>query len=93
MRELLPRLNEVGPYAWVECDGERWGDYVATTVLAPSWARIVEWEDGPGYLLDVHFKSDSPDAEAELRALEKTLLDHVLPGIGARRVRAADTAE
>ena len=89
LAELAARLAG-GPWRWIERDGERWGDYLATVGVPGAIVKLIVDEPGPGTgAINVRFASTDPDAAAQLAALRRTLEQAVLPAIGARAVAAA----
>jgi hypothetical protein len=97
LEEIFSRLNEVGPWKWTERDNDRWADYMsAVPVREPhrSAVKILIDPDSPDlYAVNVLFKSDHPDAQAQFDAMRITLFERLLPAIGARDLTRTDTYE
>jgi len=89
LQQLLARLNEVGPWRWVEWYNENWGDYVRTSGLNAGIIKIYVEPDR--YVAETKFESDAPDAAAALEALRTTLFERVLPAINARDLTPTET--
>lgn len=91
---MFARLNEVGPWRWLERDNDRWADYLSAVFNRAAPCAIVKiiYDEGL-YAVNVNFSSDDPDAEAEFEAMRHTLFELLLPAIGARDLAETDDYE
>jgi len=92
LEQLFARLNQAGPWRWTMRDSEHWGDYISTRVVpAPDDAMVKIYVEPDHYVVNASFESEHPDATAKLQELRSTLLEKVLPALGARDVTPAET--
>lgn len=90
LRALLARLNERGPWRWIERENEGWGDYISARALPdPDYGIIkILYEDGC-YIVNFNL-------EAEPEKLDEvcdTLFTYLLPGVGAMKLTETDSYE
>lgn len=92
LSDMLVRLNNHGPWRWIERDSEHWGDYISTRALKdPDYAMLKIFVEPRHFAVNVKFESSRPDAQASLDELRQTLLTNALPMVGARNVQPTDT--
>ena len=95
LQQIFARLNEAGPWQWVEWANDNWGDYIwartSTEHPAPDRVKVMICVETDHYVIYTRFKSETPDAKAKLEALRATLFEKVLPAVGARDLSPADT--
>jgi len=92
LSDMLVRLNNNGPWRWIERDSEHWGDYISTRALKdPDYAMVKLFVEPSHFAVNVKFESSRPDAQTSVDGLRQTLLTKVLPLIGARNVQPTDT--
>ena len=92
--EMLARLNENGPWRWIERDNDNWGEYISAVALPDPHRGTVKIIVEPDhYVVNVLLKSEQPDAEALFESVRNTLFDHLLPAIGATDLARTDTYE
>jgi hypothetical protein len=92
--EVLARLNEVGPWSWIERDNDRWGEYISALALPDPHRGTVKIIVEPDhYVVNVLLTSQDPDAEALFESVRETLFDRLLPAIGATGLARTDTYE
>jgi hypothetical protein len=92
MEDIYAKVNELGPWRWSMRDSEQWGDYISTRAV-PEYGMVKIVTDGGRYVANVKFKSERPNAEAELAELRETLLASLLPAILARDVQPTDSLD
>jgi hypothetical protein len=92
---IFSRLTEQGTWRWLERDNDNWGEYLSSRVLHdPDHGMVKIFAEGDGaYVVNVSLESSQPDAQARYDAVRKTLLEKILPALGARDVADADTRE
>jgi hypothetical protein len=101
IEQMLDRLNEVGPWTWMERDNDRWANYMSATPFGDALRQlnvkiITEPENQDLFAVGLIFRSESPDVDADRALLEttrRTLFDRVLPAIGARELTKTDNYE
>lgn len=108
INEMFTRLNELGPWTWIERENDRWGDYISAAVLRHPERGIVKLliDEEPAngmsgqtpskdwrFVIQVSLASDAPNALATFDEIQSTLLERVLPAVGARDVQEAETIE
>ncbi len=95
--QIYARLQQVGPWEWYERDNDRWDNYLsASPTEEPVDVGVkIFVEDRGLYVADILFRYREEDAEAraEYDAVRKTLLERLLPALGARDVQPADPRE
>jgi hypothetical protein len=84
LAELRARLDELGPYRWIERDNDRWGDYISTRSEAGMIKIFVEHGD---FAIDL--KLDGTDLASVWRAV----FEELLPAVGAELLGEVDTYE
>lgn len=107
LREMSVRLNETGPWRWIERDNDQWGFYFYAGVLPRLQRGIVKlyvddnprnlnWADvkpsDARFVVEVHLQSDEPNALAIFGEIERTLFERILPACGARDIQETETA-
>jgi hypothetical protein len=94
LTQIALQLGEAGGWRWMEREGERWGDYLSTVGVPGATVKIFMNEPTPGTCaVSIRFESDAPDAQAQAAAIERRVLDAVLPAIGAHAIVATDYFE
>jgi hypothetical protein len=86
--ELLDRLNQIGPWHWMERDSEYY-DYISC-LGCPTGARLKIFREKDGYVLNLRYKNDVPDAPTVWDGLQRQFLDQILPSLGARDVQLTE---
>ncbi len=87
--EMLEELNRTTPWTWVMGDSETFGDYLVTRPYKRfSKFRIVE-ETG-GYLFDIFYDFDDPEAADLWETQHELILQELLPALKARDIKPAD---
>lgn len=88
------KLNDLGPWRWIERDNDRFGEYLSTRVLdAPDDGMIKVFVEGDGYAINVFLESDSPTAEARFASVKDTVFKVLLPGIEATNITRTEMYE
>jgi hypothetical protein len=85
---LRRRLNELGPWHWIERDSHWYGDY-ASTMPSPHKVMLKIFEEPDGFVIQFGDRYGGV-ANAELedyQALRHTIFSRFLPSIGARDIR------
>jgi hypothetical protein len=85
--DLRVRLNELGPWNWVERDNDRWGEYISTRALPEGIVKILV--DNGLYVVNFVLEAE-PE---KLDAVYDTLFTYVLPNIGATQLIETDPYE
>ncbi len=91
--QVLAKLNQTGPWEWVERDNDSWGWYISAAPLDDPHYAIVKVIFERPRAVNVRFESDADNADALLEDLRRTLLERLLPALGARNVAPTDTYE
>jgi len=93
---MFSRLQQVGPWRWLERDSDRWDAYISATPVSESHREkaIVKIfvEDG-FYVVDILLRSDHPEPRTKYEGVLQTLSQSLLPAIGAREINSADPRE
>lgn len=91
LEALRSRLDEVGPWDWIERESHWWGDYISAGCKR-DYAILKIYETGePGYQIDIRFESEGPAAQEEWEAFHADILDRLLPAIPAGSVHPTET--
>jgi hypothetical protein len=89
--EVLARLNELGPWQWVERDSDRWGEYIAANAVdAPHKGVAKILIDAGRYVINVALRSDAADPESAFADVRRVVLEKLLPAVGATDVAVTD---
>jgi hypothetical protein len=88
--EIFTRLNEMGLWRWSRRYNDNWGDYVSTRALS-DYAMVKIFQEPDHYAVNVVFEVNRATADAEFSEFQGTLLNQILPSIGAREVTDTDT--
>ena len=92
LAQIFARLNEAGPWRWLERDSDHWGDYLSSVALRGVHTAVLKiFEEPTHFVVQTRFESEAPDSAAELETLRATLFEKVLPAIEARELTPADT--
>lgn len=95
LAQILAHLNEVGPWTWHERDNDDWGPYIMATRVSPtaerSNAKILYEHDG--YAVNIHYHGRDPRAPTDFESLRKTVLEQILPSLGARDIAETEDYE
>lgn len=92
--EMFSRLQELGPWRWIERDSDRWDAYISALALdEPAWAMVKIFVEEGFYVVDVLFRSDHPDAQPQYEDVHRTLFERILPAIGGRDIARSDPRE
>jgi hypothetical protein len=90
---MLAKLNQVGPWEWVEWNNDRYGMYICAVPRREprqSRVKILVDDDVDRFAVNAVLYGDD---KATVDEVERTLLDRVLPAIGARDLKPTDTYE
>jgi hypothetical protein len=93
LASIMKRLSELGPWKWYERDNDRFGDFMfAMPAGEPhrSDVKILRDTEKDLYAVNVTFRSEAPDAQAQFDSMRETLFTRLLPGIGARELTKTD---
>lgn len=83
--QIRARLNELGPWKWIERDNDNWGPYTSAVFNRAAARAIVKiLHEGEGYAVIVHYSWDDPRAPDDFEAARRILFENLLPAIGAR---------
>jgi hypothetical protein len=89
--DMLKRLNEVGPWQWIDRDSDRYGEYIAArAVEAPHHGTAKILFDDDRYVINVALRSEEPDPQPAFDGVRKLVLDKVLPALGASDITETD---
>lgn len=92
LAQLFARLNEVGPWTWLERDNENWGDYLSSLASRDPYRTMVKiYEEPTHFVVQMRFESEEADAASVFDTLRATLFERLLPAIGARDLTPTDT--
>lgn len=87
---ILARLNELGPWRWIERENDRWGDYISARALPePDEGMVKILVDGDHFVANLVLEAEP----AKLDAVHDTLFTYLLPGIGATKVTETEHFE
>jgi hypothetical protein len=95
MAEVLRRLNDLGPWEWIERDSDSWGAYISARVLAePHDHGMVKLISDEGhYIVNVYLRSTHPDAGVEFAAVRDIVFQRLLPALGVTDAYKTDDIE
>jgi hypothetical protein len=91
--EMRERLNALGRWHWIARDSDRFGEYTSSVPRADypdpdeAYVRIVEPDEGPGYVIEFRLETERPDALQEWQRFEARIRDEVLAAIDATDVQ------
>lgn len=94
LSEIRAKLNDIGPWSWIERDNDRFGEYISTRAMPdpdPGFIKIFVEPDH--YAVNVVLKSERVDAPEEFAIVRNTLMQKLLPAIDARNIRDTGTYE
>lgn len=88
--EIRARLDEAGPWRWIERESDRFGDYISARALAdPDHGMVKIFIEGDRFAVDLVL-----DAEPQkLDAVYDTLFAHLLPRIDASEITETEHYE
>ena len=89
LNKIFTRLNERGPWRWMERDSEYYGDYLSC-LTCPEGAKIKIFEEGEQYVLNIRYKRDAPEAPAEWEELQRDIFERILPAVEARDLKPTE---
>jgi len=91
LEDLFAKLNELGPWRWIERDNDRFGGYISARALPePDYGIVKIFVEPDHYVVDLVLESD---AHTKLDAVYDTLFTYLLPALGANDVRETDHRE
>ncbi len=95
MAEILERLNDLGPWQWIERDNDYWGEYISARALRdPHDHGMVKLISDEGrYIINVYLRSKQPGAGAEFAAVRDIVFQRVLPALDASDILKTDDIE
>ena len=92
--DMYETLSAAGPWRWLRRYSDHWGDYISARVLPrPQHGMVKLHVEADHFVIRVVLRSDQSDAQAAFDAVRTTLLDNLLPAIGAHDVTATDVSE
>jgi hypothetical protein len=92
--DVFRRLRADGTWTWIDRDSDRWGDYVSAVDAPGAIVKVIPGEPAPDrWTANVAFECEDADADAQAEDLRETLVDRILPAIGARDVRESGYLE
>jgi hypothetical protein len=92
LQQMHARLNEVGPWRWIERENDNWGDYIVARVLPDPDYGVVKIFYNPedaelgNNVVNVSLESDQSDAKTRFASAREILFTRVLPSVGAREM-------
>jgi hypothetical protein len=94
MVEVFERLNDLGPWEWIERDNDNWGEYVSARALRDPHDGMVKLISDEGrYIINVYLRSNQPDASTEFAAVRDIIFQQVLPALDASDILKTDDLE
>lgn len=88
--DMFARLNEIGPWRWIERDSDRFGEYISARAIPEPDHGMVKIFVEPGrYAVDLLLEADP----SKLDAVNDTLFTHLLPAVGATEISETDHYE
>jgi len=91
LEQMFAKLNELGPWRWIERDNDRWGEYISSRVLGdPDHGIVKIFVEPDHYAVDLVLVSD---AGAKLDAIYDTLFTYLLPAVGASDIKETEHYE
>lgn len=84
---LRDKLNQCGPFEWIDRDGDEHGDYLSAHIPEDSWLKLYEYGAGE-YQIDIKFRPETVReiAERDWQALHGRVVDVWLPAMQASAV-------
>lgn len=96
LSEIRDRLNEIGPWRWIDRDSDSYGEYISAKVLdEPHDGMLKIFQEDTHYAINVKLKSEA-EADVAKRAFDAvlaTLHERLLPAIGAGELTPVDDYE
>jgi hypothetical protein len=87
LAEILQRLNDVGPWRWIERDNDRWGAYISARPLAEPYHGLAKiFVEPDHHAISVTLRSDAADPQPAFAGVRKVILEVLLPALAAREV-------
>ena len=94
LADVHKKLNELGPWRWIERDNDRFGEYLSTRVLdAPDDGMIKVFVEGDRYAINVFLESEDPAAQTRFAGIKDTVFKNLLPGLEAVNVTRTEMYE
>ena len=91
LEQMFAKLNELGPWRWIERDNDRWGEYISARALPdPDHGMVKIFVEPDHYAVDMVLESE---AHTKLDAVYDTLFTYLLPALGATDVKETDHYE
>jgi hypothetical protein len=92
--DVFRKLRETATWMWVDRESDRWGDYVSSVGVPGAIVKVFCGEPSPDRCAaNVRFESEADDAAVQDAAVRKTLLQKILPSIGATDVTEIEYLE
>ncbi len=94
MAEVFERLDNLGPWRWIERDNDNWGEYISARALPDPHNGMVKLISDEGrYIINVYLRSNQPGAGAEFAAVRDIVFQRVLPALDASDILKTDDIE
>lgn len=89
--DVFKRLNELGPWKWIERDNDRWGEYFSARAIEPPHDGVAKILTDEGrYVINIELKSEEPNPEAAFDDVRKLVFEKILPALGASEIAETD---
>lgn len=89
LKDMFAKLAEGTTWEWLERENDYFGEYLsATSDEADRILRIFQEKDH--YAIDLWIESGAPEAKANWQALDKRVVDKLLPMLGAREIEPTE---
>ena len=90
---MLPVLNKLGLWLFVERDNDRWGFYIVSNAGRPEVAAVHIIQPWRRYSVNIRYESTDPRAPEDWAKMFGELYDRILPAIGARDIQVTEYDE
>jgi hypothetical protein len=83
---IRDRLNEIGPWKWIDRDSDRWGEYISATVPGLDTGMAKLFVEDSRYVINLLLKSERADAQRLFDGVFDVVFTYLLPAIDASDV-------
>jgi hypothetical protein len=85
--QIFQRLNDLGPWQWIERDSDRWGEYISARAIARPHEGIAKiFVEPDHYAINVSLSSEALNPQSAFNEVRKFVIERILPAIGARDI-------
>jgi len=92
--EIVERFRRAAGWPWLERDNDNWGPYYSASVLPDPHRGMVKLIAEPDhYVINVVLRSDASAVGTLFEDVRDTIVDKLLPAIGAKNIHDTELYE